>query len=1072
MSSPEAARIDLLQTLLALHAWDMQSRRPGETRLVDLLYQQAESPAGCAPLEEALEAEELPASAPTGVDQQLYQRLRVAAPLRQRLLAGPKLSAVHAGDPAALSILIRLADVTPNREFSMLDSSDALFLRILERWRQEPVTPEQLLLQDLARLLDLNREAPAVVQALVELASGESWQQQMAAVERALERPNGAPALPQETTMLWQEIKALDQPDGRNIAADILLGRSRLSTAPPLLLRLFPTVDPAETREDQALEALQRDRPDEVDTLRRELQYRLEAADFFLSLRKFAKLDALAYKWPKLYGLFNLQRAAVVEFEQYVNEPEGARDEPTVLSAPARRLWEVYAQDEDLMRFLHLRPLLNEVYKSERERYQQVQAQTAAPAGARPEREAEALETAAAKSVQSEEAPPVTLHLRPVRPEILLRGHDAMVLDVALTPDGKRAVSASRDRTLRVWNLDSEDPSRSPTVLRGHDAAVHRVAVTPDGRRAISASEDGALRTWELDGSDEAAAFVPILRDQKSGVASLAATPDGQRAIIATTGGELEMRDLDWEDAEDRTEPQPTLMTRHEENVNAAAVTPDERRAIFGFPDGSLRVWELQPGVSAGEVAELRGHKGGVLAVALTPDGKRIVSASSDSTLRVWDLEDGDWPVDAAAVLRGHQNAVLDVAVLPDGRRIVSASADGTLRVWDLDSASKPTVTAVLRGHQGQVQAVAVTPDGKRAVSASEDGTLLVWDLEGANGDVNAFEMVIEHDGVSVAGPLAMDWRGLQELETKLLVHADPNEPVEERFRELGRWLFFQLFKREAEKALLKALRPAMNGRAQRVLFQADAPEFHRLPWESVYVPPPVDRLICASSHFSVPRCVPGPAAEEPVYPESQPLRVLVLLQAPADGMSVDLDYERSLVERSLGDAAHFQAKYLDNATWGIFGAVVRQEYPHVVHIVAPATPETADPGRHITFVNDRHESDLWPAGEVAAVLREGRVKMVVLSPAGTPTRTMAVDVRTIHTAVRLAGAGLPAVVAPTRMGVSSVPFHRTLYRALADGQSVEAAVLAGRRTLKTENQPWIRYALFAGVRQPVQIIT
>ena len=67
---------------------------------------------------------------------------------------------------------------------------------------------------------------------------------------------------------------------------------------------------------------------------------------------------------------------------------------------------------------------------------------------------------------------------------------------VALTPDGKRAVSASYDRTLKVWELDS---GRLLRTLEGHKALVNAVALTPDGKRAVSASFDRTLKIWELD---------------------------------------------------------------------------------------------------------------------------------------------------------------------------------------------------------------------------------------------------------------------------------------------------------------------------------------------------------------------------------------------------------------------------------------------------------------------------------------------------------------------------------------------------------------------------------------------
>ena len=67
---------------------------------------------------------------------------------------------------------------------------------------------------------------------------------------------------------------------------------------------------------------------------------------------------------------------------------------------------------------------------------------------------------------------------------------------VAITPDGRRAVSASEDKTLRVWDLES---GQSIRTLEGHSSRVTGVAITPDGRRAVSASDDKTLRVWDLE---------------------------------------------------------------------------------------------------------------------------------------------------------------------------------------------------------------------------------------------------------------------------------------------------------------------------------------------------------------------------------------------------------------------------------------------------------------------------------------------------------------------------------------------------------------------------------------------
>ena len=99
--------------------------------------------------------------------------------------------------------------------------------------------------------------------------------------------------------------------------------------------------------------------------------------------------------------------------------------------------------------------------------------------------------------------------LRPLRPSLTppggpllrtLEGHTGGVNAVALTADGKRAVSASWDKTLKVWDLES---GRELRTLEGHTDGVNAVALTADGKRAVSASWDKTLKVWDLESGRE-----------------------------------------------------------------------------------------------------------------------------------------------------------------------------------------------------------------------------------------------------------------------------------------------------------------------------------------------------------------------------------------------------------------------------------------------------------------------------------------------------------------------------------------------------------------------------------------
>jgi WD40 repeat protein len=302
-----------------------------------------------------------------------------------------------------------------------------------------------------------------------------------------------------------------------------------------------------------------------------------------------------------------------------------------------------------------------------------------------------------------------TLKLWDLAHGVLLRtlgGHRAPVRAVAVTPDGRHAISASYDRTLKLWDLEQGGAIHT---LSGHTDHVLSVAITPDGARAVSASHDRTLKLWDLERGVE----IRTLSGHRDSLLAVAITPDGQHAVSASYDRTLKLWDLE-RGTELRT------LSGHAASVSAVAVTPDGRYAISASTDRTLKVWDLARGA---ELRTLSGHAASVLAVAVTPDGQRAVSASEDQTLRLWDLAQGQ----ELGMLSGHASMVWGVAVTPDGKCAVSASEDRMLKIWGLEEARQ---VRTLGGHGAGVSAVAVTPDGRRAISAGEDRTLKVWDLE------------------------------------------------------------------------------------------------------------------------------------------------------------------------------------------------------------------------------------------------------------------------------------------------------------------------------------------------------
>ncbi len=157
--------------------------------------------------------------------------------------------------------------------------------------------------------------------------------------------------------------------------------------------------------------------------------------------------------------------------------------------------------------------------------------------------------------------------------------HKRGVLGLALSRDGRRALSGSWDKTVRLWDVQT---GRAIRTL-DESAEVNCVAPSPDGRYALSGTSDKVLRLW----------------DAESG---------------------REIRKLQG----------------HTQPVRSVAFSPDGRLALSGSEDKTLRLWEVATGK---EVRRFEGRQGWIRSVVFLPDGRHALSGSDGPPfIRLWRL--------------------------------------------------------------------------------------------------------------------------------------------------------------------------------------------------------------------------------------------------------------------------------------------------------------------------------------------------------------------------------------------------------------------------------------------------
>jgi WD40 repeat protein/sterol desaturase/sphingolipid hydroxylase (fatty acid hydroxylase superfamily) len=323
-------------------------------------------------------------------------------------------------------------------------------------------------------------------------------------------------------------------------------------------------------------------------------------------------------------------------------------------------------------------------------------------------RPADPAEPPAAVAVHAHVPPPAPVadvgEVGEARP-LPVAGGSAPVLSVAVSGDGSRAVSASEDGTVKVWDAAT---GQELLALKGHVLAVHGVAFSGDGSRVVTGSDDRTVRVWDA----ATGKTLLTLADQPGAVLGVAVSGDGARVASASVDGTLKVWDAD-------TGREVFTLAGDPGATLGVALSADGLR--LAWSDGwSARVRDLSPG---GAERTLEGHRDLVYSAALSPDGGRAVTGSFDATVKVWDAATGT----VTHTLTGHAGPVYSVAASGDGQRIVSGGKDGTVRVWDAVTGHE---LLSLTGHTDSVTGVAVSADGRRIVSGSRDGTVKVWDAQ------------------------------------------------------------------------------------------------------------------------------------------------------------------------------------------------------------------------------------------------------------------------------------------------------------------------------------------------------
>ncbi|KAL1915348.1 uncharacterized protein VTP21DRAFT_6806 [Calcarisporiella thermophila] len=239
------------------------------------------------------------------------------------------------------------------------------------------------------------------------------------------------------------------------------------------------------------------------------------------------------------------------------------------------------------------------------------------------------------------------------------QGHKGAVWSARLSKDASKAVTASADFSVKVW--DAKTGSELHSFVHNHIARAAEFSF--DGMRIVTGGLEKRLRIYDLMRPD-----APMEIEAAHGAAIKSVAWEDQRGVVLSAGDEKEIKVWDIRTLKQVTSLQAegpiTSMNLSADGTHITS-TSGKRADFWDASNFQLfKSYDLQHDVSS---------------ISLHPDRSRFVAGSgTDLWVRIYSFEDGR----EMEVYKGHHGPIHAVSYSPDGELYATGSEDGTIRLW------------------------------------------------------------------------------------------------------------------------------------------------------------------------------------------------------------------------------------------------------------------------------------------------------------------------------------------------------------------------------------------------------
>ncbi|MFH1378538.1 MAG: protein kinase [Planctomycetota bacterium] len=287
-------------------------------------------------------------------------------------------------------------------------------------------------------------------------------------------------------------------------------------------------------------------------------------------------------------------------------------------------------------------------------------------------------------------------------------GHTRLISSYSLSQDGRFLVTASRDKTAIVWNLETGNQ----TILSGHEGYVHDAKFSPDGTIIATASSDNDAGLWNARTGER----LRILSGHTRPVSTVRFSSDGKRVLTASADSTAKI----WDAGSGSV---IVTLQSHTRDISFAEFNPRCDRVLTASLDKTARLWDAATGQP---LYELSGLNAWVEAGGFSPNGEIVWIASTEdqrgtkfSQVQFWDAKTGK-----SIQTLTRKSAIKSGVFTQNSEKFLAACEDNAGIIWDIKSGN---IVTQFIGHTNAISSAVLSPDERVVATGSVDKTVNLW---------------------------------------------------------------------------------------------------------------------------------------------------------------------------------------------------------------------------------------------------------------------------------------------------------------------------------------------------------